>query len=113
MDIIKPAEPTQQQPEGEHTGAINTADTNTIALQGYFGGTPSVEEKDQLGFIYKFFEANGARSMPDILLSIKQIESKLGVVPMGESRVTQVFKYLKIQQDIAKLSQLRDSMYGW
>jgi hypothetical protein len=51
--------------------------------------------------------------MPDILLSIKQIESKLGVVPMGESRVTQVFKYLKIQQDIAKLSQLRDSMYGW
>lgn len=109
MDIIKPSQP-EQRIETPPTGSLSTDDLTP--LSGYFGSS-SVEDKDQLNFIYQFFSGAGVKTMPEMLLSIKQIETRLGVAPMGKSRVNQLYEYLKIQQDISRLTQLRDSYHGW
>ena len=47
-----------------------------------------------------------------MLLNIRHIETKLGMAPLGESRILRVRNYLKLNSQIAELEALRNSYHG-
>lgn len=109
-DIITPSAPRPENNQQNTPSGDSFRDLNFLSLKGYFNvELPTVDQEDDLNFIYKYFEESGAKDMADILLNIKAVERKLGAAPLGTSRVSAVKNYLKIQKQIDDLTKQKSA----
>ncbi len=90
---------------------FNQRDVNFVSLKGFFNiESPTVEDEDSMNYIMETFENMGAKHMSDVLLSLKNIEMKLGVTSLGVGRITAVKNYLKLNNQIAELELQKQSL---
>lgn len=114
--VLKPDVASVDKPVDNSDFSVNnivnsSQDLNFISLQGFLGiNNPTTEEKDGMNYIIEFFSQNGAKNMSDILLSIKGIENRLGITPIGQSRISALKNYLKISSTIAELKRQQEAM---
>lgn len=86
-------------------------DVNVVSLKGFLGVKDTTAEEDSaLEYIYRFFEEAGVESMAEMLLNIKEIEMRLGVAQLGESRVIKLRNYLKLDGQIQELIKMKKSL---
>ena len=110
-DTIKPSieQPKEEFVQGGVT-MVNHKDVNVISLQGFLGAKDTTSEEDSaLEYIYKFFSDTGIDSMAEVLLNIKNIENKLGISNLGESRIIRLRNYLKIDSQINELLKTKQA----
>lgn len=64
---------------------------------------------DSLQKIYEFVRGDAKEmTQVEILHKVRELEQKLGMTSLGERRVDKLFRYVKLQGQIDKLSGLRD-----
>lgn len=121
-DIIQPNTPApeaQAVTQGENRPETQPLNPKTDAyriqniqsLKGFFNlETINLDEEAALDYIYDTFEEVGVRDTTEMLLQLKDIGSRLGMVPAGESRVIAVKNYIKILNQINELSKVKSSL---
>ncbi len=113
MDTIAPQIQESNIDNTNHLGALTSHDLEIIPLKQFFAlPIPSTEESSQLKWIHEYFQDLNTRSTIDMFLSIRNIESKLGMARLGETRLTRIYEYLKINRQLSDLEALRDSYHG-
>jgi len=105
MDRIEPEQPQQEASYNEEGSIQQQRNMNFLALKGYFGKENiSAKEEDQLNTIYDLVTGGDMREMGGVLLFLRSVENKLGVAPLGESRISQVYNYLTVLGSIQDLT---------
>ena len=67
-------------------------------------------DKTNLGEIYAFIRGDAKEMVAiDLLHKIRELEGKLGMTSLGERRVDKLYRYVKLQSQIDKLTNARDS----
>jgi len=109
MDILTPqTESTGPSTSSTGQGVVGQ-DGHLMPLSGYFNiQNPSGADLDALNYIYKYFN-NRVRTIPEMLLGVRGIEQRLGMAALGESRLQQVYKYIKIDAQIADLQNMKQA----
>lgn len=64
---------------------------------------PTLDEKNDLRYLYQWARKQGAIEKGDILRNIKRLEIKLGHPPTSENRIKRIINYLKIDDQIDSL----------
>jgi hypothetical protein len=114
MDILKAEQPIEKTESPQPIGALGAGkDLELVPLERYFGTEGDPKAESQLKYIYDLFK-NDVRTIPEMLMHVRSIEQRLGVVPMGQTRLGQVYQYLRIQGQISELINEQKSMekYG-
>lgn len=108
-------EPTKQPERVEAQTSPMSLDgkysASMAALGGFFGihdGTS--EEENQMRFIEGFFLDRGIKEMAGMLMNIREIENRLGTIPLHLSRLGAIYQYLKTQSAIDSLGAEKRSM---
>lgn len=112
--------PKQQAPEAplEFNGNIrndfSTATEMTILpLKNFFQiKNPTTEERNQMDFIYRFFDKLGTETMTQVIAELGKISRQLGTAPFSQSTLSQIYNYLKIQSQISDLEDLKLSFHA-
>jgi len=113
MDVIEPQkiEPEVSIDDPTPKSSDSFRDLNFLSLKGYFNvEKPDVDEESAMNYIYDFFEKMDSRSMAETIIGIRSVESKLGAVPLGESRIIAIKNYLKTLSQIEDLNIIKKSM---
>ncbi len=83
---------------------------NRIKLQQFFNfSKPSLREEDILNSLYDYFEKQGLLSMDEVFMAINQMEQKLGATPLGQSRINQLWNYVKVLSQIQHYEKFKQS----
>ena len=111
-NTIQPDNSVAEEPlHGNPPSSDITKDTNFLSLKGFFNiDDPSLVEEEALNWIYEQFDKMGAVNMAEVLWGLKEIERKMGIGTIGESRVISVRNYLKINAQIADLESQKDAI---
>ena|ERR1019366_7239682 len=69
-----------------------------LPIQGFLGveGEPGAKARTQMKAIWDFF-AEGSQGTGDALFKIKQTESKMAAPRLGETRLTKLYNYVRLQ----------------
>ncbi len=116
QNILKPDISSETVEQGTRDGispekTYSDRDMNFLSLQGFFGIENSTsEQQDSMSYIMQFFEEAGVRNMSEVLMSLKGIENRLGITPMGTNRLTSIKNYLKISNSIAEMQKQQQAM---
>jgi hypothetical protein len=70
---------------------------------------PSSREISQLETIYSYLEED-ATSVGELLYQFKQLESKMGLPKLGETRLSKTYNWVKTALAIKDLEKQRDAM---
>lgn len=113
MDIIEPVEqkeiPDTPTPD---TNLLPSESPMFASIQGLFGiQSPSSQEKDMLNTIYEALRTDD-NTEASMLWKIKQVESRIGLPPIGVSRLTHLFNYIRMSSHLAKAQAQFNQSYG-
>lgn len=87
---------------------ISDSDINKILLQNTFGmENLSRQDKQQLDYVYNYFEKFGFQDMDSVNAEIQLIKNKLGNPPYGLSSLTHVYQYLKVLNQMGQLEEIK------
>lgn len=109
MDTIAP-QPEQAEHEFVNSGVtvVKPGDATVASLKGYFGIIePDSKEREMLNKIYELV-ASDATEMIEVLLYLKQIENKIGMVPLGKTRLEHVYQYISVLGSIHKMNKVKE-----
>lgn len=113
MDILTPQTTETVIDSVNPMGALTSHDLQLIPLKNFLDiDHPSTEDSSRLDWIYKFFQDQNTHSVTDMFLNIRHIESKLGMAPVGETRLSRLYNYLKLTKQLSELEQLRNSYHA-
>jgi hypothetical protein len=110
MDRIEPV--VQETHDPEQGGSIAPQrDLNMLALKGYFGiEHPTSTEEEKLSNIYQLVTGGEVHEMARVLLFLRHTENKLGMAPLGTSRLDNVLQYLTVQGKINEMNAYKETM---
>lgn len=108
MDRIEPAAGNEQElVDGE--SIFPQKDTNVLALKGYFGiEHPTTAQEQKLVQLYELVTGGELHDMAQVLLFLRHTENKLGMTPLGTSRLDHVFQYLNIVGKIQDMTSYKE-----
>ncbi len=84
-------------------------------LQQYFGfdydkgNIPSYKQQQIINGIYEFFDKRKLSSMNQVYKEINLIERKIGLVPLGQTRLNHLWNYIKVLGQLGEYEELRKS----
>lgn len=107
--LINSTETQTEIPDGISPDELSAklAEVSKIQIQGFFGlsdMTPA--ESKMLNEMSSLLEG---KQDAELLWEIKNIENRIGVPPLGMSRIQHVYNYLSIQRQINQLEHKRDA----
>lgn len=106
MDILKPQQSDVPQDLPTPTGSLSYTDNPVVTvLKGYF----QEDNPDALQFIADFYNKQNTLTSTQMLLSLRDIEHRMGMTQLGQSRAMRMYEYLKILSQIGDLQQLKQS----
>lgn len=110
MDRIEPAvEETHDVAYGDSISPQR--DTNMLALKGYFGiEHPTASEEEKLTKVYELVTGGEIHEMARVLLFLRHTENKLGMVPLGMSRLDNLLNYLTVQGKIQEMAAYKQML---
>lgn len=74
----------------------STPDKGYPQLRGYFNvDNPTTQEKADLKSLWDYFAAE-ADNPADVLYKLKQMENRLAMPPLGQSRISYLANYIKV-----------------
>jgi hypothetical protein len=99
-NIIKPSEDTEKIDNTFDTKFVSGSDDfGVLPLKSYFGKETSTEENEAIEYIYKTLGGN-VQNSPELLNAIKQIEMKIGVSGLGQSKILAIKNYIKLNKEL-------------
>lgn len=110
MDRIQPEiHETQELTQGE--SAFSQSELNVAALKSYFSiDNPTSSEVEKLNKVYELVSGEEVHDMTSVLLFLRDTENKLGMAPLGTSRLSHLLQYLTVQAQIQKMSQYKQAL---
>ena len=111
--VIAPIAPTEPNDgTASYDGGITGKDINYLQLQNFFGvDSPDGGEIDTMNDIYGMLEGS-SETFTDMLLTIRNIEMKMGAPTLGVSRISHLHQYLKIDATITNLEKQKLALHG-
>lgn len=110
MDLIKPKLQETEEFLGEVNPSISptSVELNLLPLKGFFGlENPNHTERDQMDFIYKYYDKLGTENTTELLIKLHQLRSHLGMANFGQSTLSQAYNYLRVLSQMSELEQLK------
>lgn len=113
MDTIAPIPSPEPKPEITPS-EITPGEAPSIAkikLEGFFGNN-SLSQQDQqnIGELVRILDGDN-KDPVDFLWEINQIEGRIGMPPLGVSRIQHLYNYVRLSSQINKLEKER-AAYG-
>ena len=66
-------------------------------------------QSDQANFVKDYFYKDGMTDV-ELLYAVKSVENRLGVLKMGETRLSKIYEYARIRKDIETNQKLLDQL---
>jgi hypothetical protein len=105
MDIKTP-EPQRDEAETVKSDDAVFSDLNMQSLKGFFGvDEPSTSEQKMLADIYRYVSGDSGTDMASILSYLHGLKGKLGITPIGVTRIQHTYQYLKVLAGIRELEE--------
>lgn len=113
MEVITPQEAVTKPEMVMSNEPLRPAhESNYLRLQGYLGvDNPDSAQKDKLNYIYDNI-ASTEDTEAALLWKINQLESRIGVPPLGVSRVDHIMGFLKLHSQMQTLQAQLADIYG-
>lgn len=113
MDIITPEQPNEIIDREQHAPSLNTQESPMFAqIQSFFGITNADStQRQMLNEIYEALRTDD-NTEAGMLWKIKQVESRIGLPPLGVNRVTHLHGFLKLQRQLNTLEAQLADIYG-
>ena len=84
-----------------------SAEVDTTPVAGLLGvDSPSAKQKDQLNFIAGQVEA---KDNADLLFQLRSLEQRFAPPKLGETRLSVLYNYLRLQHQVKSAEKLRDT----
>lgn len=84
------------------------SDMGLLYLQGVFDITlPAQVQKEQLKWIYDFYEKQGVSDINDVMYDIQDIRNRIGSPPFGVSVLSHTYQYLKVLSQMTQLEKIK------
>lgn len=81
-----------------------------LPLKHYFDIGPfDSGDEDKLAFLMDWGKENGFNTRGALFKELSNLEDKIGKDPMGERRVSKLFRYIKLNQTIKNLQDEKES----
>jgi hypothetical protein len=111
MDILQPKIQEQEPAENTLPGSSPVANQPDLSpLKGYFNtDNPDIDEERALIYINNYFSKNGTESVVQMLTALKEINMRMGMTPLGESRLKATYNYIKVLSQISDLEKTRNA----
>ena len=92
----------------ESSGSVGVNSEVPTQLQSFFNiDSPTSEQSGQLKAIWDFFDG---KSEVERLYQVKQLENRLGMPPLGQSRFSKIYEYVKLSNQIDAMEKLRNEL---
>lgn len=89
------------------TRSEEQASVDVSPVAGILGiDNPSAKQRDQLEFIAGQVEG---KDTPDLLFQLRSLEQRLAPPKLGETRLSVLYQYLRLQHQIKNTEKLRDT----
>lgn len=95
----------------ENTTTVGISAYHITPIQSYLGvDHPTGTDKTQLDYVFNNLKGDSREvNLGEVLNQLRQIEHKLGVPRLGESRLGKVYNYLRSVENVKKAEQIRDA----
>ena len=100
-----PVTKTSSRPLAPPTTIFTQEETPHIEFYRFFGVNP-IDGNEQLDKVYKWTNEK-SNSISDVLRKTRTLEGKLGAPKLGETRLTKLFNWIRLSENI---NSLRESM---
>jgi hypothetical protein len=109
LQHIEPVKSEVQDIQAPDAVTTHTEDIAYLQLKGFFG--VETGNQDTIRQIYDFIDGGRNLDIASIMWEIKNLESRIGVPPLGMSRLQHLTNYIKIESQIRSL-QKQQLAYG-
>ncbi len=113
MDVIEPVQPKEAVDTDSSAPSLTSQESPMFAqIQGLFGITQADStERQMLNEVYDALRTED-NTEAGMLWKISQLESRIGLPPLGVNRLTHLHGFIKLQRQLNTLEAQLSDIYG-